>query len=116
VREHVGIEAKLRRLLGIGQWRAAAADQLLALLEVGARQTLLGSFWRFVYSSGWMTWASTRFNLLPKVRLLFGIAFPHRDDVPRLAARLPHDHHQATGQIPDRLNACFAVVAPTVFH
>src|SRR5262249_51746620 len=48
VLDYIGINAQLECLLGIGRRRAAAADQLVAVIEVGARELFLLPFRRIV--------------------------------------------------------------------
>src|SRR6516164_2023639 len=66
------------------------------------------------YSCGATTCASTFRKSLPILRLLFRIAFPHRNDVPGVAPRSPYHHDHAPCDKADRLEARLAVIASRV--
>src|SRR6516165_6702142 len=52
--------------------------------------------------------------MLAPARFFLGMTIPHRDDVPRVAARRPYDHHHPSPQMTGRDIASLAVLEAIV--
>ena len=120
MRNHIGIKAQAHRLFRVTRFRSSARNGNAAYVQGRGAEPFIGQFRNFFIVLGPSTYASTFFrshrirpDFLTVARFFPLIGFPHRNNVPIISARRPHQNNHSRSQAAN--NADFTEIAPVIF-